>query len=106
MVSSNTLDSKAEESKAEGSRGLSGGLSGGFPGASQEVPGAPWPLKVGGLRPPTVPGTYTQNLRRRFSMFDLQKIGVCVCVCCLFVILRVLYSLLVICRHSKAEDST
>ena len=94
---------KAEESKAEGSRGLSGGLSGGFPGGSREVPGAPWPLKVGGLRPPTVPGTYTQNLRLPFSIFDLDNFGVFLLI---FRHFECLFFILVICRHSKAEYST
>jgi len=35
------------------------------------VLGVPRPLKVGGLRPPTLPGTSGIVLRKIFSIFDL-----------------------------------
>jgi hypothetical protein len=35
--------------------------------------GVPHALKVGGLRPPTFPGTSVLKLRSMFSIFDLKK---------------------------------
>ena len=39
--------------------------------------GAPRPLKVGELRPPTFPGTSEMGSRAMLSIFDLKKLGVC-----------------------------
>ncbi len=42
-------------------------------GPFRTMSGVPHPLKVGGLRPPTFPGTSEMGLRTIFSTFDLKK---------------------------------
>ena len=44
-----------------------------IPGPFRTVFGVPRPLEVGGLRPPTFPGTSLLGLRSIFSIFDINK---------------------------------